>query len=1547
MWYKLITLCNMPSQLIRLYHTLMLTVVLAVFSSSCVRQEEQNINSRPIAIREAKGYIVPQDSMAEPVSIQIDERKRKTVTITKPSVVTPGRHSYTALTSEIIPLVPPQARIPGKEPYALPVTRQIGITPLQADKPEVVMAKEMRSKDQNPANFSIFSKLQGLRHNEITTCFEDHSGNLWIGTRDGFTRYDGKYFTHFTIRTGLANTYAHIFEDHAGNIWFDTGNTLVKFDGRTYARFGVNLGIGSFASVHVDRSGTIWIAPTTGGIDRLTPVRPASSGKQDSPMTNHADVLDPLQYTVSHFGQNEGFTDQPVHQILETKSGDHWFLLGLYGEMIKLEMTGLPQNRSEQPGGDASSDDTGNVSTYTFLHFKSPIINTFLIREDHLGNIWFNLKDGICKYDGFTLTRISIDNLAGQVLTFQMTDSDGNFWFSIPDKGALRYTPPSQGIMGSMTRFTAKDGLSDNTIYCILEDKSGNLWFGTADGLNRYNGKVLTHLTEKEGLGHSLVMSIQEDSSGNLWFGSFGYGASWYDGRTFRHYTKKDGLSGDYVWSILEDSNRDLWFGTLDGGMCKYTPAKAGQQETFAQFTDTNWPKGMVYDIHEDHSGNLWFGGVALNSRLYKYTPATENQSGILTSFNIDQGLSDVNILSIEEDKHDNIWFGTFQGGACRYTPSKAGQSGTFVQFTEKDGFIQNRVWSIVKDQKDNLWFCTNGSGLVFYDGKYFVNITEKEGLSDNHVLSSLLDRNGNLWFGTRFGLNMLPKHIVDIIAEKTAAGTLLESDILFHTYKYEDGFLGVGCTLNGIFEDSQGTIWVGTNDRVTAYHPKGDVRDTIAPNIQLIGIQLFNEDIDWSRLSGHRDSSILLQNGVKVKRVKFNGLSPWYGVPEHLSLAHDNNYITFNCIGITVNRPGSVKYQYRLDGLDINWNAPTPNNFATYGHLPPGRYSFKVKAMNSERHWSQEYVYPFIIRSPWWLTWWAYIIYVFMLAAAAYTSLHYFKRRLLLRQQLQMEKVESLRLKALDTFKSQLFTNLTHEFRTPLTVILGMAKQLAVGSWWSAVGEKERGIVAKSLKLIENNGRNLSHLINQLLDLSKLENKSFKLQSVQSDIVPYLRYVTESFQSYAEDLGLSLRFSSTADALIMDFDPEQMKQVLTNLISNALKFTPPGGEVSVVLTPSSGYLNIEVTDTGIGIASKDLPYVMDRFYQADSSTTRVAQGTGIGLAHAQELLKIMGGNIQIESEVGKGTQVYVQLPIRHDELVMENHEIARASISPDSVLGLHRKTEGDESSELDTKASYPDSTPQLLIIEDNPDVVDYLRSCLEDSYPVRVAYDGRAGAEKALENIPDLIISDVMMPEMDGYQICDLLKNDERTSHIPIILLTAKADAASRLAGLRRGADAYLAKPFDPDELLVQIAMLLENRRRMAAHFSSIFHQGIPQSPGNDATAEAIRIEDVFMKKVNGILEDNYQDEDFSLPRLCMEIGMSRSQLFRKMKAVADIAPSDLIRSYRLHKAKAMLEEGSKSVAEITYQVGFKDPSYFSKLFLEEFGVQPSALTK
>jgi signal transduction histidine kinase/DNA-binding NarL/FixJ family response regulator len=524
-------------------------------------------------------------------------------------------------------------------------------------------------------------------------------------------------------------------------------------------------------------------------------------------------------------------------------------------------------------------------------------------------------------------------------------------------------------------------------------------------------------------------------------------------------------------------------------------------------------------------------------------------------------------------------------------------------------------------------------------------------------------------------------------------------------------------------------------------------------------------------------------------------------------------------------------------------------------------------------------------------------------------------------------QQIEAERLQELNDFKSRFFTNITHEFRTPLTVMLGMSEQL--------VKEEPDEPKRNKLKLVQRGGENLLLLINQILDLAKLESNALKMNYIQGDVLSFTRYIAESLHSLANAQNLILRVESDQAKIVMDYDPERYLQIIHNLLSNAIKFTPSGGKVVLDVTRDlAGFknlpsLSIQVRDSGAGIPPEELPHIFDRFFQAKNQEHAKAGGTGIGLSLTRELVRAMGGDISVESKVGVGTTFIVQLPLTNNSPV------------EDKVATIETHSVGETLSHADTTISPDTDVPTLLLIEDNPDVMEYLSACLNGQFQLDFAYNGQAGIEKALENVPDLIISDVMMPIKDGFEVVEALKNDERTSHIPIVLLTAKADVQSRLAGLRRGADAYLSKPFHQEELLVTVQNLLEQRRKLQLKYQQNI---IVEAPVSVVAAD---MEDSFLQKIRAIIADNYADDGFGLPILCQKIGMSRSQLFRKMKALTDIAPSDLIRTHRLNKAKSLLESGTVNVAEAAWQVGFKDPSYFSKLYQEEFGEMPSGALK
>ncbi|MEO1260027.1 MAG: tetratricopeptide repeat protein [Bacteroidota bacterium] len=527
------------------------------------------------------------------------------------------------------------------------------------------------------------------------------------------------------------------------------------------------------------------------------------------------------------------------------------------------------------------------------------------------------------------------------------------------------------------------------------------------------------------------------------------------------------------------------------------------------------------------------------------------------------------------------------------------------------------------------------------------------------------------------------------------------------------------------------------------------------------------------------------------------------------------------------------------------------------------------------------------------------------------------------LRKQKTTVENQKEKLEELDEMKSRFFTNISHEFRTPLTIITGMTNQIKT---------KPDKWLDKGLRMIEQNSQSLLHLINQILDLRKLESKELKANLVQGDVVKYLQYISESYQSFAESNGLQLHFLSAVEKLQMDYDPDKLLRIVSNLLSNAIKYTPEGGQVYFHISQKEengqAHLKISVKDTGIGIAKEKLPYIFDRFYQVDGSATRKGEGTGIGLALALELINLLGGRIHANSTPGNGSTFIVLLPVTNSSLVTDK-PTARLEEVPVSSTTSPILPQQNQAEEL----------PSLLIVEDNPDVAKYLIACLQDDYQLELADNGQVGIDVALEQVPDLIISDVMMPEKDGFEVCDTLKNDERTSHIPIILLTAKADFDSKISGLKKGADAYLTKPFEPEELQVRLEKLLEIRNRLQAKYTNLAHA----QPSDSVSEEGQSMEDAFVEKFVEIITQHISDEHFGIVQLCKSLGMGRTQVHNKIKALTGKSTSLFIRSIRLQKARQLLQTTDMNISEVGYEVGFVSPSHFSRFYAEEFGEPPT----
>lgn len=879
-----------------------------------------------------------------------------------------------------------------------------------------------------------------------------------------------------------------------------------------------------------------------------------------------------------------------------------------------------------------------------------------------------------------------------------------------------------------------------------------------------------------------------------------------------------------------------------------------------------------------DGEGNLWLG--AESTTIWIYNMETETVRPFYTLRDI-LGDKPVFLRSVfPRKKGPGMWVLTGNNGLFLLHL----EDGVLAHYTydpeDENSMASSQLYDVYETEAGNLWIGSS-MGLTRLETatNTFTHYKTEDGLPASKVYSILPESDEGLWLGTAYGISFLDF-----------------SSQTFFNFSRENGLGNTEYNTHAAYRSKAGKIYFGGLDGIDAFYAKDFLKPDISRSMPIIITQFnrFNDELE------------------QLNSSDLQGL-------DRINLKPANKYFELYFKLADYRRNAENLYSYKMEGYDENWSAPGRQNFLRYENIPAGSYTLRVKAAITPTVWNEREIKISVIKAQYWYkTRLAYAFYVFTFLCLSY-GLYQF----LLNQ--RMKAAETRQLKEMDALKTKLYTNITHEFRTPLTVIQGMADQI-------------ENHPQKARQLIRRNSKHLLKLVTQLLDMSKLESNKMQLELAHGDIVAYLQYLAQSFESYAQAKGIQVRFYSEVEELPMDFDQQKLQHIVSNLLSNAIKFTPDNGRVRLEVAKVNGLatakpaemLQIIVHDNGIGISKEELPYIFDRFYQVDNSSIRQGEGTGIGLALTQELLKLMEGTISVESEPDKGSVFTVRLPIRNAGLTKGT---APEYATPESSrMVVANDVEQESVSQADGE------WPILLLVEDNADVASYIQTCLEGQYQIHCARDGVEGVKKALALIPDIIISDVMMPGKNGYEVTRTLKNDERTSHIPIILLTAKADLDSKLEGLERGADAYLSKPFDKKELLVRIQKLIELRRNMQARFAKLL-------PTDSSITVETQVEDRFLKKVRNIITGQLENPQFGVALLCQELGISQPQLYRKIKALTNTSTAGYIKTVRLHKARALLQSSGLTVAEVAYKVGYSDPSYFTKSFSSEFGYLPSKL--
>lgn len=801
--------------------------------------------------------------------------------------------------------------------------------------------------------------------------------------------------------------------------------------------------------------------------------------------------------------------------------------------------------------------------------------------------------------------------------------------------------------------------------------------------------------------------------------------------------------------------------------------------------------------------------------------------------------------------------------------------------------------------QGDTLWMATT-TGLYSYNIKTQSSnlYTRNNGLVHANIYTILPDGR-YLWLGTHDGLVRFDK--------------INES---IRTFGVVDGLPHHEFNSRSAYISKDGSYYMGGLNGIIRFFPR-DLDDVTWQKYKIV-LSAF-EKHNPNKESGE----IFWSDGLFKKNSDGQtviSLKPW-----------ENDFTIHFALTDFSNAPQHT-FLFYLEDTESPWTHLVQLPQASYLDLRPGNYVFHAKALNARGLPSNELVLHIHVAQFWYLQWWAWVIYAVAALFLAFLFYRYQINR-------KLAMAEAGRLRELDHFKTRFYTNITHEFRTPLTVILGMNENLR-----ELHRKKETAKIEQAVKMIRRNSRQLLRLVGQILDLSKIDSGSLKMHFEQGDIIPYLRYLSESFRSLAATKGVELHFLSEEKEFVMAIDREKLLHIITNLVSNAVKFTPRDGNIYLQVEKSQWQggeaLRIRVRDTGAGIAQEALPMIFDRFYSAnghlsdaESSVVRRGSGAGIGLALVKELVRLWKGDITVESIEGAGSTFTILLPRNFDPLAESEFEFNEI---PSDVLDDFGNPVASHSNGIHSAS---EQLPLLLIAEDNVDVVHYLTTCLDQEYRLLITYDGKEGLEKALEHIPDVVISDVMMPEMDGFQLCYSIKNDQRTSHIPVVLLTAKEDSPARLTGLRKGADAYLTKPFNPEELHIRLQKLVELRNILRQKFSGYI-------PAEKPTEEEKKNpESQFLRSIHALIQQHMDDSGYGIPQLCKSLGLSQSQLFRKLKALTGKSTALYIRSIRLAKAKELLSSSDKTVSEIAYEVGFSDPAYFSRCFSEEFGRPPVAM--
>jgi len=1337
----------------------------------------------------------------------------------------------------------------------------------------------------------------------ISTITQDEQGFIWIGTNGvGLNKFNGLDFTYYKQRWNDPNTISSSlihknYVDTKNRLWVGTesGLNLYNKEQDQFTRIELsgdpeNESTIPVSAITESRKGELFVGTLAYGIYRIDP-----------------ESLESTYVAVKHAAQTN---DLLVNSLVTDKNGK--IFAGTIEGLFEYSFA----DKRFVPSKFKTAQDTIVIS--------KPIQSLLL---DIDGSLWVGtMADGLIKISSSKKSpAIEYFPITNKRVLSLIQDAKGSLLCGTENDGLFVVQKNGNVLKNYRYNKFDKNSIKSNSIWSLFLDKQERIWIGYYNkGIGVYDpfydkfNSIESLANVPNSLQSGSVTGIVKDSEGLYWIGMDGGGIDVYDpkNQNFTHLVDLNnpiatGLSSRDIQTIFIDSKGGVWAGTWNSGVYHLEKDSKSFNIYNTKNTDGSIASNRILSFSEDSAGTIWVG-TFLNG-LHSYNPDTKKFTSHNSESFLDEGIDYTDIRKVLVDRKDNIWLGTTRG---LFKVTRQNQDDfTVVSLNEAmyeslgnqdDDYF---VLSLFEDDQNNIWIGTDGGGLCKYtpeeDSFFWFNTLK--GIGQETVSSITKDDNNAIWLGGNQGLSKLD------IPTNT-----------FTNYTKNDGLLVNDFNNNAVLKDDDGTLYFGNYEGISFFKPENILLNENPPSLYFSDLKLFNSSVDPK------------EKGSPLKKV--------LSETDSLVLNSKQSVFTIEYTGLGYTRPEENQYAYYLKGFEDTWNFVGNTRSATYTNLAKGNYTFLVKAANNDGVWNENPIAMNIeVLPPWWATNVAFISYFLLMALLAYISYRIITERIKEKRLVKFERDKRLQEEALNDRKIQFFTNISHEFRTPLTLIQNPLEDIIHTKDFHFPDK-----IKEKHKIIHKNTTRLARLIDELLDFRKLQFDKMSVKASEIEAVRFVQEIIVYFEEEAAQRNILLTVEADSPTILIWGDPGMLEKIIFNILSNAFKATPENGAVTVCVSICENDMllplvnekeavqavEIAIEDTGLGMKQEQIANIFERFYQAKEMNQQYYGGTGIGLEVVSSFIKLHKGKILVDSKENVGTKFSIVLPIGKDHFETSELFLKLSENFVTEELVTNQITPEPDNKPLKLKKK------TLLIIEDNPELRSYLKGELHNEYIIAEAINGKEGIDKARKMIPDVIVTDVLMPKIDGYEFCTLLRKDLKTSHIPILMLTAKALSEDWVKGIDSGADVYLSKPFEMKILRSQLRQLVKSRQLLFnKYFGTLVNTDIPDNASN--------LDKNFIIKVLKYINDNIDDSNLNVEHLAEELRLSRSQLYRKIKALTGQTANEFLKNVRLEKAKEIIETTNDTIGEISFKVGFSSPSYFTSCFKTHFGILPTEIKK